>query len=350
MIQRFKHFFKWCNLLVVIATLLAGAAPYASPSYGWILSLFGMAFPLLLLLNLLFVVFWISTKNSYFLFSLICILVCWNAVTGFLGFNTRSPTDTVDLTVMSFNCRAFYDFNNERSTKKPILQLLDDYPVDIICLQEFPLNPKTKQQYIQAIQQTTGLSHLYQPRQHALAIFSKYPMKQQASLDSDQVASGCVFADVLHPQGNIRVYNVHLKSNRVSDDANKVLKDPDLQKKSTWVGAKNILGKIRRAAKVRADQAKRIQQHLAKSPHPVVLCGDINETPQSYTYRLLTQTLNDSFREKGTGRGTTYAGNIPALRIDYILASKHLSIVDYVTVRDKISDHYPIISSINMEK
>ncbi len=350
--NRFRNLIKWLNLLTILATLLALLAPYAPPRYGWFLSFFGMAFPGLLVLHILFALFWLSTKNAYCLFSIGCMALSWNAITGIINFNSKAPTPTPaeTLQVMSFNCRAFYDFTKDKSTKTKILQLLQQYSADVICFQEFPMKPSYRQPIIEAIQNKTGLTHFYQPPGYALAIFSRFPLNNKAILDTDQAANGCIYTDLQHSDGGtIRLYNVHLKSNRVSDDANKVLEQPDLRKKSTWLDIRKVMSKIKNASLIRAQQAHRIGNHIGQCPYPVVLCGDFNETPQSYTYRLLSNGLSDSFRKKGRGIGTTYAGKIPALRIDYILFSESIPLIDHHIIRQEVSDHYPLVSSFALK-
>ena len=88
--QRVKKIFRWLNVLVILATFLAYLAPYVSPEYGWFFSFFGMAFFWLLLLNVFFVLFWLSTKNMYLLFSLACIIMGWGHVKSLIGFNSAS--------------------------------------------------------------------------------------------------------------------------------------------------------------------------------------------------------------------------------------------------------------------
>jgi endonuclease/exonuclease/phosphatase family metal-dependent hydrolase len=347
--SRFKKFFKWLNLLLIVATLLAILAPYASPKYSWWVSLFGMSFPWLFFANFCFVLFWLITKNIYFLFSAVCILLSWNAFTGIFGFNGKDAAPATSLNVMSFNCRAFYDFTADKPTKTKILQLLQSEALDVICFQEFPTNPNTKASLIEQIKTQTQLPYYYQPEAYALAIFSKYPLHNSNILKTDNVPNGCIYADIHLPKGQMRVYNVHLKSNHVSDDANKVLEDPDLQKKSTWLGIKTMLSKIRTSSKIRTEQAQRISKHIEQCRLPVVLCGDLNETPQSYVYNLLTTKLHDSFRLKGAGRGSTYAGKIPVLRIDYILAGEEFRISDHRILRKDVSDHYPVVSSLHLK-
>ena len=74
----------------------------------------------------------------------------------------------------------------------------------------------------------------------------------------------------------------------------------------------------------------------------MILCGDFNDTPLSYTYRQLSRKLTDSFIEKGRGIGNTYIGEFPSFRIDYVLHSPTLYTVGYTREDITLSDHYPI--------
>ena len=73
----------------------------------------------------------------------------------------------------------------------------------------------------------------------------------------------------------------------------------------------------------------------------------MNDTPISYAYAQLTQQLKDSFRVRAFGLGTTYAGSLPLLRIDYILSSKLLKIRSHQVLSANFSDHYPILSRLS---
>ena len=96
-------------------------------------------------------------------------------------------------------------------------------------------------------------------------------------------------------------------------------------------GVKNLTTRLMIANKNRAHQAEEIQRHIDGSPYPVILCGDFNDTPLSYTYI-----------EKGRGIGNTYIGEFPSFRIDYVLHSPTLYTVGYIREDITLSDHYPI--------
>ena len=327
-------------MFVILATFLAYISPYVSPEYAWFFSLFGMAFFWLLILNVFFIIFWLGAKKFYFLFSLACIILGWGHVRSIIGFeSTNDIRQEENISVMSFNCRSFYNFTDGKSTKKSILELLKKTPVDIVCFQEFPRLAGLPQE----VATSTKLPYYYKPKDVSLAIFSKYPIIGKATID--QGRNGSTYASIDYKGNAIDIYNIHLKSNRISDEANKVIEEKDLREKRTWLGIKSVLGKIRATSSTRVEQARKIATHNQKSENAVVVCGDFNETPQSYVYRILSEGLKDSFCEKGFGMGSTYAGKIPALRIDFILMSNQLQINEHQIIKTDVSDHYPLISN-----
>ena len=144
------------------------------------------------------------------------------------------------------------------------------------------------------------------------------------------------------------MYVLYLTSSRVTEETERLMEDGRLQDRRTWVEIRNLLGKYSRASALRANQADVIAAHVAESPHPVMICGDFNDIPQSYTYARISHGLKDSFIECGNGLGTTYARGIPGLRIDYILADPAIRFVSHTMPRLETSDHYPIVARIRI--
>ena len=87
-------------------------------------------------------------------------------------------------------------------------------------------------------------------------------------------------------------------------------------------GSISILRKLKSAFVKRAKQVDALHEYISKSPYPVILCGDFNDTPTSYTYHTVRGGLRDAFVDSGTGMSGTYAGKLPSFRIDYILYDK----------------------------
>jgi endonuclease/exonuclease/phosphatase family metal-dependent hydrolase len=89
---------------------------------------------------------------------------------------------------------------------------------------------------------------------------------------------------------------------------------------------------------------------IEQSPYPVIICGDFNDTPSSYTYHQLSEGLIDAFKESGNGIGHTYGGALPSFRIDYILHDERFKSTRFNTIRSKFSDHYPITTSLKLQE
>lgn len=330
---------RWLNLLLVLVTLSSYLSPFIDPGTFWWFSFLGMGYPWLLLFNMLFVLWWLFVKNWYFLFSLACIISGWNHFQSFVGMNAPLVDEKTDLTVMTLNSMTFYNLKGE--TGKKFQQLLQKHEPDIICLQEAysSYKPFSKKTY----------PYIYQPKEKSLVIYSKLPFVQRGNLDMGNKTNGCTFVDVKLKNKLVRFYNVHLQSNKVTDNATKLKKEGNLKEKETWIGIKKMLDKVKRASTIRSRQVKEIIEHFLDCKHPVVVCGDMNDTPLSYTYQLFSQHLEDGFKKRAMGIGTTFDGTIPVLRIDYIFTDPKFEVNSHHIIKENFSDHYPVISSIRFK-
>ena len=72
-----------------------------------------------------------------------------------------------------------------------------------------------------------------------------------------------------------------------------------------------------------------------ESPYPVVLAGDLNDSPMSYTCGHLRKgRVRDTFGVGDIGLGATHIGTVPGLRIDGILADTTLTV--HVQTHDEL--------------
>jgi endonuclease/exonuclease/phosphatase family metal-dependent hydrolase len=98
----------------------------------------------------------------------------------------------------------------------------------------------------------------------------------------------------------------------------------------------------------RAIQVETVSGVIKSSPYPVVLCGDFNDTPVSYCYRLIDKQLDDTFVKKGKGIGQTHAQMLPLLRLDYIFHSNSMQTIEHKTIDKDYSDHFPVVTRIQL--
>lgn len=341
---------RWSNAFLVLLTLTAYLSPYLDPSYFWPISILGLFYPWLLLFNILFIIGWIAARKPYFLYSLGCLLVGWHFLTNFIGFHSGggSPKQDGEIQVMSYNCHAL---SSVKAPKSPweindFVALIKKHQPDIIFFQEFPILDRIADPLSAALAQECGLKHVYRESRKSLALFSKYPIGKKNTNYFTNHSNGYQYADLTIGEKKIRVYNIHLQTNALSGLANKVAKEGSLQEKETWLQIKGMIGRYKNSAKTRGQQAEEIAEGIKRSPYPVIVGGDFNDVPFSYTYHQLAQPLQDAFQTSGSGLGITFNGSIPTLRIDYILADHSFDILDHTILKEGKSDHFPIISSV----
>lgn len=347
---RFEKLMRWLNVLVIFATFFSYLSPFVNPNQFWPFSFFGLVYPWLLLSNILFVLYWSYKKRKYLLFSLGCIILGWGHFKSFVGFNFHSKIKSEKvITIGSYNTHGFKSIYTEKDKekrelkKKDLIQLLSKKnKFDVFCAQETGFHSLT------LIKENLTFPFSHTIKGKGATIFSKHQIINFGEVDFKKTTNSCLWADVKINDKIIRIYSAHLQSNRVSTVAEKVISEGEFGKKETLKEVRSMMGRFRFFAKMRANQAQRISDHMKNCPYPIIICGDFNDTPQSYTYHLLTQNLKDTFKEKGIGLGTTYAGSIPALRIDYILTDKKIKVHSHEILKTNYSDHYPVICKISL--
>ena len=337
-----SRFILWANIALVIATALSYIAPKIDPEVISIFSFFGLSFPVLLVLNLFFVFIWCFVNIRNVFIPLITLAIGWVFIKGFVAINTEKPSVTNhDFSVISFNIsNGLYAYDGNSEVKKEKMVLMNTFlqrfaDEDIICLQEVGL-------FAQDLLNKNYPNYQMHNINKGAIILSKHPIINKGEIPFGTITNSCLWADIVINLDTFRVYSLHLQSNKISKDADDMVQSGTLNDKKTWLGIKSILKKYRFHHIKRAQQAKMVKTHIQKSKYPVIVCGDFNDTPLSFTYSHISKGLIDAFNERGTGIGTTYSGTIPFLRIDYILTSPFLRPLRFQVIKEKHSDHYPI--------
>lgn len=362
--KKFKWYeqpFRWANIVLITLTLLSYLTSYINPQFAGWLSILGLTYPILLFFNIAFLSFWIYRKKVTLAFStFLCILIGWKYLTATIGTNYFSSVSEITeqkLSIVTYNTRNFRISGNrdiEKRTEKvnQTLQFIQDVKPDIFCGQE--LRTPTKDAAIPNVIRENLSYFPHKVNKKSLLISSKYPIINNGEVTTQndpKQSNGNIFADIqVNNQFIVRVYSIHLESNKVSKETENIELDTEnLQTKSTWRTIYNVLESIKNNQKLRTAQIKAITEHIKGSPYPVIICGDFNDTPLSYTLRQ-TNFLQDNFSKKGKGLGSTYNGNIPFLRIDYILSDRRFNVIETDIMKEyKASDHFPMMSTVSWE-
>ncbi len=334
-----QEFLLYLNWILIVSLLLAYIAAFLNPKIIAFPQLFGLAYPVILVLNLIFVAFWIYQRKKYFLYSLLAVLLG----IGFIGrtFNFSKPKRiyTRSFTVMSYNVRSFnlYKWNGDYYTDAKIFNFIKSRNPDILCLQEFFSGNKIRSLY--RFNQLYPYYAVTNKRRYTYGqiIFSKYPIKYAGFLSNNGHNYG-VFTDLKIDGQTVRVINVHLRSVALAYQEYNTIDSLKFNNKRL----KRLIRKLTSGYKVRQQEARQIAQLIDTTEYPVILCGDFNDTPVSFTYTKISRRLKDAFTVAGLGIGNTYAYYLPILRIDYIFYSNDLHLLDFGRIKIKLSDHFPI--------
>jgi endonuclease/exonuclease/phosphatase family metal-dependent hydrolase len=308
---------------------------------------FGTAFPWLLLANLVLLGVWAWRWHRFALYHITILAFGWTYVTGFIGFDlAKDNVPESAITVATHNLGGLFrgqkvtDAIREKTAGRYANFLQENGFPDILCTQE------TSGKFYRLLAEKMGYPHTFNLKKGTV-ILSRFPIEAGGDIPFGKTANSTLWADIrINPNLLVRVYNVHLQSNKVTNDAEKVIGEGDLNEEETWQEIGSVLGRVGSATSLRSEQAQRLRDHINACKLPVILCGDFNDTPNSYVYALLSAGLNDTFRDKALGLGTTFAGVLPLLRIDYIFTERSLTTYACRTVRGDFSDHYPVFVAL----
>ncbi|MCF8379091.1 MAG: endonuclease/exonuclease/phosphatase family protein [Bacteroidales bacterium] len=348
--------------------LFAYLSYYVNPSDVSYLAFAGIAYPYILLANLIFVIYWVIFRFKFALVPLFFILIGWNHIERLYQFSgsddeALSPDS---FSVMSYNMQNFLKINTastkyitDFTNQENIISFLQNNKTDIYCLQEMLNDRLDEADFLKEMGNLLGCPYYHYKNYYirktktidAIAIFSKYRIISSGDIQYDK-KSIAIYADVIKNTDTIRIYNLHLASIHFKQEDIDFWKEiqnnqEKYDQEALKSGSLKLFGKMNAAYIKRGFQVDLITEHMDESPHPIILCGDFNDTPLSYTYRKLANSLQDTFVEAGKGFGSTYAGeHLPNYRIDFILCDPEFKVERYTRHEVSFSDHFPISCSI----
>ncbi|MES2655857.1 MAG: endonuclease/exonuclease/phosphatase family protein [Bacteroidota bacterium] len=356
--------FSWLvlilNIVAVLALFGAYSAAYISPNQFWFIAFLGLSFPIILIINFLFIIYWAVTFSFKFLYSFIAILIGITTIQRFIQFGTVKEQDVPNsINIVDFNTRAFGALDDLEYDPAIYFDQLDHIKPDVFCFQEFvSYNTKKDQKMFERL--FTEYSSFYMFNLNAktkpytgysLSIMSRFPIVKSGFVERMNSGGNCtIFVDIAKGGDTIRILNTHLKSiafEKQDYQAVEGLKEPD--RDISLFNVKHIAYKLKKAFIARSKQAEAIRKFIDESPHKVIITGDFNDSPASYAYNLIRGDMKDAFVESGSGFSSTYTGKMPSFRIDYILADKSFEIINYKPFELSFSDHKMISATIKLK-
>ena len=362
-----ERFFILGNVVTAISFLIGCYASWFDPHRFWFLGLFTLASLFLLLILVLFILFWLFAKKKYMLISIVTLAAAWVPLHHIINLNFpvhfKVSKQKEALRVMSWNIEHFriHEHKTHPEIKAQMLSLINKYQPDVACFQEMVGGDfdSTAINYVPYIAESLGYKNYFysydkrddfdDKHHYGIIIFSRYPILEKHTIQYEphNYNSTFQYIDILKGADTVRVFNAHMQSLKLSDSSRQYIEDPtkelDLQKSRT------VISKLKTGFLKRKLQSERIKRAMDQSPHPVIVCGDFNDVPNSYAYNTIGKGLNNAFAEKGSGIGRTFAVISPTLRIDNIFADKKFKVTQFVRIKKRLVDHFPIIADLEFQ-
>ena len=353
-IRRFsRNILLAINIFLILLLALAYLSIYINPATTAFPALFGLAYPYIAAANVAMVIVWILFRRWYALLSALALAAGFGYIHNFIRFTNQGTEEHHELKLMSYNIRLFNFYEEtEKNTHSKMIQLLRKEDPGILCLQEYFVKGDPAAGERKLLEGLGGKRHTHfklvksgGASRYGIATVSRYPIIYRGDVIHPGSSSLTIFSDIVVDTDTFRVYNNHLQSFRLHRVEGTLLSEITGEEKGGSVDKiSGIYKSLMQGFASRALQVDRVRRHMESSPYPVIVAGDFNDTPVSYTYRVMRRGLKDAFVEAGYGAGFTYRGKYPPNRIDYVLYSDGIECTDFDIVKVRYSDHYPVIA------
>ncbi|WP_242916110.1 endonuclease/exonuclease/phosphatase family protein [Pontibacter liquoris] len=346
--------------IVVVLWVLAGVLCLQVPPYKfWPAGFVAFSLPGALVLNFLFLLYWALRRSWVVVLPLAVLVLGHNYYSRLVAFRVgekTAPAGAKTLQVLSYNTHIFNAYlgtpKSQQTTAGEMIDWIATHPADVYCLQEF--YSKRHSNVYNTISKIGVRYDKYrffsvanidrEKGDIGIVIFSRYPIVKRGVINFEMAsANRVIWADIDVKGDTVRIYAAHLQSMSI--------KSEDIENTYYAIGdeasfkkeGRNVARRLRKGFIARGHQIETLLAHVAESPYPVIVCGDFNDIPFSYTYNQMAKLLENAFVEAGSGVGATYNGPIPFLRIDNQFYSPSLQAYEYKTHYEMgLSDHFPV--------
>lgn len=366
-----KRIFILLNIILGILFLLTCCNAFLHPDKWWFIALLAFFFPLFLVFLLIFLIFWLFITPRFALISAICLVIGWQNIHSFFGFSLAghdfAHKDSTHLRIMTWNVRRWDEFSQKKTGSSdhrlPMLELVQKQNADLLCFQEFFEPADTTKSNIRYIRNHLGFPYFFFSRDYhnpankyetGVIIFSKYPIVDKVQThfrgENTRKTESLIAADIMVNGRVIRIFTTHLQSVlfKTRDFRNvEIVRNAE---DSIVEASRSLAKKLKNALGLRGYQADIVRKQLDASPYPLIICGDFNDVPNSYTYFHIRGKLQDAFIKKSFGIGRSYKQISPTLRIDYILPSSEFQVIQSMKLNSPYSDHNAMLADLQLQE
>lgn len=333
------------TVVLACAIVLVIVMQYIDPEKMWILPTLTLCAPIIYILEVAAMLYWIirwKWRLAVFAILFVAAGSVYLPLYYKIDLTRRYDTEYVER-----NFTKVVSYNVANGNKPELVKYIDEMRPDIACLQEFLTEKVSKWDALDKGYRSTVSGD----ETFSCEIFTRYPIIRQGLIDSIPRYNS-VWADLKIADDTVRVINLHLQSTSIRQEDTQFIQhheyifDNDREDK-----LKSIILRLADNTRKRAVQAGKVREFIEKSPYDMIICGDFNDVPLSYSYHLIANGLKDAFCEAGNGYSYTFNGFFRSLQIDHILVSPDIEVISYEADNSaEYSDHYPVITRLKIDK
>lgn len=298
----------------------------------------------------------------------LCFLNIRYKLYAFNHVDCKEQTYSGDFSIMTYNIAAYDSVCFPVSRQKTVIELINREKPDIVCFQEMSFGTlKLIKPQLDSIygpcEVLKGDNQMWRLRFYShlpLRNFSRHKCEgqfdttdlteeEQHMIELSQKQMGVMSAEFeVEPGKWLKLFSGHLRSSAYSTARRSMDED------ASWLSGLNLYFRNYRVGKrIRDYEAANVRRFIddARSEgKPVIVAGDLNDWNRSYCLKtLMGKDLKDAWKEGGRGFGWTFFGWGLRLRLDHILYSDELELVDVKVLESDISDHKPLLAKFRFK-
>ena len=329
--------------MLSFATVATVIVQYISPEKTGVLSVLALVAPVVYLLDIATLLYWVARwRWRFVLVALVPVVV------GLFYVSRYYRTDIMRSHNTKYIERHFtkvLSYNLLEGKQEGLVDTLFEINPDILCLQEVNTSSANWERLSERYRSTHTSSD-----NSTNQILTRYRIIRSGTIDT-LPRSRAVWADLMIEKDTVRVVDVHLKSTSIRKEDTRFLENHEYildTERNTKL--RSIVGRLVENNRIRALQAQAVADFVTSSPYRIIVCGDFNDVPLSYTYYIIGRGLKDTFSEEADGYAYTYDTTYGLLRIDNILVSPSIEVISYeVDNNIKFSDHFPVVARLKIQ-
>lgn len=350
------------NAILALGLVLTTLAGVVAPSRSILPSLLAFGYWPMLLANVVMILIWVLLRRWEVLLSMMAIGARWVMVPLMLQAGGTSKVPSLEehpyrMAVMTYNVHQFkgngIDEVKTDSIARCFVSLIRNEQPDVLCLQEYAA---VKDVSVTDSLMLLGYNHYYGAHTtkggvpYGTVLFSKIPITYVKNLDNEKI-----LVELMNEGQRLRVVCMHMDSYRFDNvdlETMERMRHGEMKEDD-----RRMFKKIKETILCHEDEwNKALSPVISESTVPTILAGDLNDIPLSWLYHQITRYMTDTYTEQGNGLGRTYKmfdNGTPlssmSFRIDMVFRSEGLRTLSYKRIKTRLSDHYPVMATLEFE-